>query len=102
MYGFDRSGRRVAQFARYRKVGLRRRLAVMAAMVGLGGGVVSVGLLSAAPVQADSTPTIASIDTQGCANDPVNVTLTVENSVAGTITLELTGDTAGSTVFVDT
>jgi hypothetical protein len=74
----------------------------MAAMVGLGGGVVWVGLLSAAPVQADSTPAIASIDAQGCANDAVGVTLTVDNPVAGTITLELTGHTPGSSVFVDT
>src|SRR5262245_46978423 len=36
-------------------------------------------------------PTIDSIDTQGCANDRVCVTLTVDNPVAGTITLKLTG-----------
>src|SRR5215469_11313862 len=58
--------------------------------------------LSAGPVHADSEPTIASIGTQGCANDRVCVTLTVDNPVAGTITLKLTGHTPGSSVFVDT
>src|SRR5262249_48444964 len=58
--------------------------------------------LSAGPVHAQGAPTIASIDTQGCANDRVCVTLTVDNPVAGTITLKLTGHTPGSSVFVDT
>src|SRR5262249_1749068 len=58
--------------------------------------------LSAGPVHADSAPTIASISTQGCANDRVCVTLTVDNPVAGTITLKLTGHTPGSSDFVDT
>src|SRR5215472_1993693 len=54
------------------------------------------------PVWADSNPAIASIDTQGCADDKVCVTLTVANPAAGTITLKLTGHTPGSSVFVDT
>src|SRR5262245_5914504 len=58
--------------------------------------------LSAGPVHADSEPTIVSIATQGCANDRVCLTLTVDNPVAGTITLKLTGHTPGSSVFVDT
>src|SRR5215472_9830507 len=58
--------------------------------------------LSAGPVHADSEPTIAAIDTQGCADDRVCVTLTVDNPVAGSITLKLTGHTPGSSVFVDT
>src|SRR5262245_48156471 len=58
--------------------------------------------LSAGPVHAVSDPTVVSIVTQGCANDRVCVTLTVDNPVAGTITLKLTGHTPGSSVFVDT
>lgn len=58
--------------------------------------------LPAALVHATSGPTIVSIDTQGCADDKACVTLTVDNPVAGTITLELTGHTPGSPVFVDT
>jgi hypothetical protein len=41
---------------------------------------------TAGPAQADSAPVISSISTQGCANDRVCVTLTVDNLVAGTIT----------------
>ena len=58
--------------------------------------------LPVAVVHATSDPTIVSIDTQGCADNKVCVTLTVDNPVAGTITLELTGHTPGSMVFVDT
>jgi len=58
--------------------------------------------LPAALVHATTDTTIVSIDTQGCANDKVCVTLTVDNPVAGTITLKLTGHTPGSSVFVDT
>jgi hypothetical protein len=53
-------------------------------------------------VQATGEPTISSITTQGCADNQVCVTLTVDNPVAGTITLELTGHTPGSMDFVDT
>jgi len=62
----------------------------------------ATGLLVAGSAHADSTPVISSIATQGCANDRVAVTLTVDNPVAGTITLKLTGHTPGSSVFVDT
>src|SRR5262249_41889492 len=50
-------------------------------------------------IRGGSPPTVDSIDTQGCANDRVCVTLTVDNPVAGTITLKLTGHTPGSSVF---
>src|SRR5262249_50182893 len=58
--------------------------------------------LLTATAYATIAPTVSSIDTQGCANDMVCVTLTVDNPVAGTITLKLTGHTPGSSVFVDT
>jgi len=58
--------------------------------------------LPAAMVHATSDPTIGSIGTQGCADDRVCVTLEVDNPVAGTITLKLTGHTPASSDFVDT
>lgn len=58
--------------------------------------------LPPALVYATDPPTISFIATQGCASDKVCVTLTVDNPVAGTITLKLTGHTPGSSVFVDT
>jgi hypothetical protein len=57
--------------------------------------------MPAALVHATSEPGIASIDTEGCAGNKVCVTLTVDNPVAGTITLKLTGHTPGSAIFVD-
>jgi cell division septation protein DedD len=72
-----------------------------AAMVALPVAVVHA-TSDAAIVQATSAPAIQSIVAQGCADDKVCVTLTVENPVAGNITLELTGHTPASKVFVDT
>jgi hypothetical protein len=63
---------------------------------------VTMVVLPAAAVHATTNPTIVSIATQGCADDKVCVTLTVDNPTAGTIALELTGHTPGSSVFVDT
>jgi hypothetical protein len=64
--------------------------------------VAAIVALPAAPVHATSVPTIASIVTQGCADNKVCVSLTIDNPAAGTIVLELTGHTPGSSVFVDT
>jgi cell division septation protein DedD len=74
-----------------------------AAMVALPVAVVHA-TSDAAIVRATDQPTIQPpiVTAQDCAGDKVCVTLTVENPVAGTIILELTGHTPSSKVFVDT